>query len=349
METFMLQEESRVSATTGVPVEGPTVLHSLNLPQNTEYEIVAPYEVDHRGQFLVSRDHHQQRGRRRRSLQPDASPDANANANADADASGNNDSETVHFRLSGLGQDFHLELRESSASLLAPGFTVQGSLKVKGQLLRGSLHMRGDERAPAAVAAAAAAKPRRCANARGCQRTVSTDVAQVLLLFHAVGVVIAAVMVAAVTGATAADVDGGNVAVSVPFARRGVRGDRTRMCGWWLGGPLKFSLRAQLWDTGLRKLTIPAHVERATEELTLDLNDPWTWTVKPGARRLAEDSLSSRWKSCPRPLRRKWTVSLSSLPLASASALASTLAVASGLASGCSDLRRLPRCWWVIS
>ncbi|KAG7254450.1 hypothetical protein CRUP_014858, partial [Coryphaenoides rupestris] len=98
-----------------------------NTRRNNEYEIVAPYEVDHRGHFLSHEITHQQRGRRRRSLQPDASPDATANvdANADADASGNDDSETVHFRLSGLGQDFHLELRESSASLLAPGFTVQ--------------------------------------------------------------------------------------------------------------------------------------------------------------------------------------------------------------------------------
>ena len=33
--------------------------------------------------------------------------------------------ETVHFRLSGLGQDFHMELRDASESLIAPGFTVQ--------------------------------------------------------------------------------------------------------------------------------------------------------------------------------------------------------------------------------
>lgn len=31
----------------------------------------------------------------------------------------------VHFRLSGLGQDFHMELREASESLIAPGFAIQ--------------------------------------------------------------------------------------------------------------------------------------------------------------------------------------------------------------------------------
>jgi len=66
---------------------------------------------------------------------------------------------------------------------------------------------------------------------------------EVLLLFLAVVVVIVVVTVAvvvvpshpvaAVTGATAVDVDGGHVTVSVPFAQRGVRGDRTISATWW--------------------------------------------------------------------------------------------------------------------
>lgn len=32
---------------------------------------------------------------------------------------------TVHFRLRGLGQEFHMELREASDGLIAPGFTIQ--------------------------------------------------------------------------------------------------------------------------------------------------------------------------------------------------------------------------------
>uniref|UniRef100_A0A8C4Z2S6 ADAM metallopeptidase with thrombospondin type 1 motif 16 n=1 Tax=Gadus morhua TaxID=8049 RepID=A0A8C4Z2S6_GADMO len=42
-----------------------------------------------------------------------------------ADANTREGGETVHFRLSGLGQDFHMELREASAGLIAPGFSVQ--------------------------------------------------------------------------------------------------------------------------------------------------------------------------------------------------------------------------------
>lgn len=71
----------------------------------SEYEIVSPYEVDHHGDYVSHAVAHHRRRRRRRSL------DASA--------------ETVHFRLSGLGQDFHMELREASQSLIAPGFTIQ--------------------------------------------------------------------------------------------------------------------------------------------------------------------------------------------------------------------------------
>ncbi|XP_067094306.1 A disintegrin and metalloproteinase with thrombospondin motifs 16 [Osmerus mordax] len=83
-----------------------TLLHSLKLPQNTEYEIVAPYEVDHQGQYVSHQVAHHHR--RRRSL-----------------TGGDSLWEVVHFKLRGLGQDFHLELQEASRSLLAPGFTVQ--------------------------------------------------------------------------------------------------------------------------------------------------------------------------------------------------------------------------------
>lgn len=79
----------------------------------SEYEIVSPYEVNHRGVYISHEVAHHHR-RRRRSL-------------AFAVRSSNSDggSETVHFRLSGLGQDFHMELREASHSLIAPGFTIQ--------------------------------------------------------------------------------------------------------------------------------------------------------------------------------------------------------------------------------
>lgn len=79
-----------------------------------EYEIVSPYEVNHQGVYISHEVAHHQRRRRRRSLTLDA-------GSSDTDSS----SETIHFRLSGLGQDFHMELREASESLIAPGFTVQ--------------------------------------------------------------------------------------------------------------------------------------------------------------------------------------------------------------------------------
>ncbi|XP_061574256.1 A disintegrin and metalloproteinase with thrombospondin motifs 16 [Cololabis saira] len=91
--------------------EQSALLQSLNLPQHTEYEIVTPYEVNQRGVYISHEIAHHKRRRRRRSLSPDA----------DSPSSG----ETVHFRLSGLGQDFHMELSEASESLIAPGFTIQ--------------------------------------------------------------------------------------------------------------------------------------------------------------------------------------------------------------------------------
>ncbi|XP_006804459.1 A disintegrin and metalloproteinase with thrombospondin motifs 16 [Neolamprologus brichardi] len=90
------------------------LLRSLNLPQNTEYEIVSPYEVDHQGVYVSHEIAHHQRKRRRRSLVSDADSSAAESI-----------SETVHFRLRGLGQDFHMELRDASESLIAPGFTIQ--------------------------------------------------------------------------------------------------------------------------------------------------------------------------------------------------------------------------------
>lgn len=76
-----------------------SLLESLRLPHSTEYEIVSPYEVDHDGRYISHAVAHHHR--RKRSVDG-----------------------TVHFRLHGLGQDFHLEL-EPSADLMAPSFTVQ--------------------------------------------------------------------------------------------------------------------------------------------------------------------------------------------------------------------------------
>lgn len=78
----------------------------------SEYEIVSPYEVTHQGHYISHEVGHHHR-RRRRSLTPDTS------------STNDGGGETVHFRLNGLGQDFHMELQESSDSLIAPGFTIQ--------------------------------------------------------------------------------------------------------------------------------------------------------------------------------------------------------------------------------
>ncbi|XP_077383579.1 A disintegrin and metalloproteinase with thrombospondin motifs 16 isoform X4 [Festucalex cinctus] len=111
LKGFLLNDGAASIDSTG----SSALLRSLGLPQHTEYELVAPYEVDHQGAY-VSHEiaHHQRRRRRRRSPSPDASA-SNANGG----------SQTTHFRVSGLGQDFHMELREASQSLIAPGFTVQ--------------------------------------------------------------------------------------------------------------------------------------------------------------------------------------------------------------------------------
>ncbi|XP_037533012.1 A disintegrin and metalloproteinase with thrombospondin motifs 16 isoform X2 [Nematolebias whitei] len=87
------------------------LLLSLRLPQHTEFEIVTPYEVNHQGAYISHEIEHHKR-RRRRSLIPGSSDTGSSSA-------------TVHFRLWGLGQDFHMELREASESLMAPGFTIQ--------------------------------------------------------------------------------------------------------------------------------------------------------------------------------------------------------------------------------
>ncbi|XP_068452431.1 A disintegrin and metalloproteinase with thrombospondin motifs 16 [Clinocottus analis] len=92
--------------------DASALLRSLNLPQHTEYEIVAPFEVNNQGVYISHDVAHDQRRRRRRSL-------------AGSSKTGGGGGETVHFRVSGLGQDFHMELTEASQSLIAPGFTVQ--------------------------------------------------------------------------------------------------------------------------------------------------------------------------------------------------------------------------------
>lgn len=89
------------------------LLTSFSLFLCPEYEIVSPYEVNHQGFYISHEITHHQRRRRRRSLTLDAS-----SSNTDS-------SEMVHFRLSGLGQDFHMELREASEKLIAPGFIIQ--------------------------------------------------------------------------------------------------------------------------------------------------------------------------------------------------------------------------------
>ncbi|KAK3571995.1 hypothetical protein QTP86_021348 [Hemibagrus guttatus] len=83
-----------------------SLLESLRLPSDTEYEIVAPYEVDRHGRYVSHAVAHHHR--RRRSL----------------DERGIDPASTAHFRLHGLGQNFHMELRPS-VGLVAPGFTVQ--------------------------------------------------------------------------------------------------------------------------------------------------------------------------------------------------------------------------------
>ncbi|XP_048118097.1 A disintegrin and metalloproteinase with thrombospondin motifs 16 [Alosa alosa] len=89
------------------PEDGQSLLESLALPPNTEYELVAPFEVDHEGRYISHAVAHHQRHRRSLDLGKTAgTPDL------------------VHFRLSGLGQNFHLELRWSNG-LIAPGFKVQ--------------------------------------------------------------------------------------------------------------------------------------------------------------------------------------------------------------------------------
>lgn len=72
----------------------------------TEYEIVAPYEVDRRGRYVSHAVAHHHR--RKRSLEHH----------------GIDLTSTAHFQLRGLGQNFHMELRPS-VGLIAPGFTVQ--------------------------------------------------------------------------------------------------------------------------------------------------------------------------------------------------------------------------------
>ncbi|KAM9487904.1 A disintegrin and metalloproteinase with thrombospondin motifs 16 isoform 2-T2 [Clarias gariepinus] len=84
----------------------PSLLESLRLPSNTEYEIVAPYEVDRHGRYISHAVAHPHR--RKRSLEHHRIDHTTM----------------AHFRLQGLGQSFHMELRPSSG-LLAPGFTVQ--------------------------------------------------------------------------------------------------------------------------------------------------------------------------------------------------------------------------------
>ncbi len=65
---------------------------------------MAPYEVDHQGRYVSHAVAHHHR--RRRSTE------------------GQDHDRAVHFRLRGLGQDFHLDL-QPSRDLIAPSFTIQ--------------------------------------------------------------------------------------------------------------------------------------------------------------------------------------------------------------------------------
>lgn len=67
---------------------------------------MAPYEVDHEGQYISHAVAHHHRKRR------------------SAEGQGTDLTSMAHFRLRGMGQEFHLELLPSN-SLIAPGFTVQ--------------------------------------------------------------------------------------------------------------------------------------------------------------------------------------------------------------------------------
>ncbi|XP_072317058.1 A disintegrin and metalloproteinase with thrombospondin motifs 16 [Eucyclogobius newberryi] len=113
LSSFALGQNSRLSKGDDSAEQNrdtSTLLQSLSLPQHTEYEIVSPYEVTHEGTYISHEVSHHRRRRRARSLTPD---------------SDSSRAETVHLRLSGLGQDFHMELTEASHNLIAPGFTVQ--------------------------------------------------------------------------------------------------------------------------------------------------------------------------------------------------------------------------------
>ncbi|XP_062848685.1 A disintegrin and metalloproteinase with thrombospondin motifs 16 [Trichomycterus rosablanca] len=94
------------SSESGFTDPGPSLLEALQLPANTEFEIVSPYEVDHHGHYIshAVANHH----RRKRSIEDD----------------GIDLSSTAHFRVHGLGQDFHMELNPS-LGLVAPGFSIQ--------------------------------------------------------------------------------------------------------------------------------------------------------------------------------------------------------------------------------
>ncbi|TSL82603.1 A disintegrin and metalloproteinase with thrombospondin motifs 16 [Bagarius yarrelli] len=89
-----------------------SLLESLRLPANTEYELVTPYEVDHHGNYVSHAIAHHHR--RKRSM----------------DGDGIDPVSVAHFRLRGLGRNFHMELRPSMG-LISPGFTVQ-TLEVNG-------------------------------------------------------------------------------------------------------------------------------------------------------------------------------------------------------------------------
>ncbi|KAK1794756.1 hypothetical protein P4O66_009962 [Electrophorus voltai] len=105
-ECFQLSSPVPYTEPNGNDESSSSLLESLRLPLDSEYEIVAPYEVDQQGEYVSHAVAHHHR--RRRS----------------AEGFGTILGGMAHFRLHGLGEDFHLEL-SPAYGLITPGFMVQ--------------------------------------------------------------------------------------------------------------------------------------------------------------------------------------------------------------------------------
>ncbi|XP_035386308.1 A disintegrin and metalloproteinase with thrombospondin motifs 16 isoform X2 [Electrophorus electricus] len=105
-ECFQLSSPVPYTEPNGNDESSSSLLESLRLPLDSEYEIVAPYEVDQQGEYVSHAVAHHHR--RRRS----------------AEGFGTILGGMANFRLHGLGEDFHLEL-SPAYGLITPGFMVQ--------------------------------------------------------------------------------------------------------------------------------------------------------------------------------------------------------------------------------